>query len=285
MLKNESSERNYERKYEPDERYQELGTSARVWHVYNDEADKYDTDLVEGMSGSLDVLLIFAALFAGIITAFLSQTAQKLDVDTGGVTIALLNEIIALQRATTQNGVDVSSIPRASSTSTPSTLILWVNGLWFTSLNLSIASALLSVLAKQWFHQYSAFKPGSARERAFTRQFRFDGLEKWHVPLIVGLLPSILHASLGLFLLGLFIYLVDLRPSMAISVGILSISLGIVYLITILIPLVDVQCAYRTPLTDILSNILRYYCNQSVRVRHIYRLFEQLQDSLPGPSE
>lgn len=49
----------YEQKYPEDERYHELDENARVWHVYNDEAEAFDADIVSEAGHSLDVLLIF----------------------------------------------------------------------------------------------------------------------------------------------------------------------------------------------------------------------------------
>ncbi|KIK59939.1 hypothetical protein GYMLUDRAFT_1000336, partial [Collybiopsis luxurians FD-317 M1] len=88
----------------------------------------------------------------------------------------------------------------------PSKNDLWINGLFFASLSLSLATALLSVLVKQWLQAYSSISSGNAKERAVIRQFRFSGLEKWKVPEIIGILPLILHASLALFFVGLSLY-------------------------------------------------------------------------------
>ncbi|KAK0451129.1 hypothetical protein EV421DRAFT_1213347 [Armillaria borealis] len=52
-----------------------------------------------------------------------------------------------------------------------STTSIWVNGLWFTSLALSLTTALVSVLVKQWLHHYMALPSGTPRERSLLRQF------------------------------------------------------------------------------------------------------------------
>ncbi|KAJ7586316.1 hypothetical protein C8J56DRAFT_944360, partial [Mycena floridula] len=66
---------------------------------------------------------------------------------------------------------------------------IWITALFIASLSLSLATALLSVLIKQWLQAYSAVTQGSAMQRALIRQFRITGLKNWKVPEIIGVLP------------------------------------------------------------------------------------------------
>ncbi|KAJ7486932.1 hypothetical protein FB451DRAFT_957821, partial [Mycena latifolia] len=166
----------YRNKYAADPPCKELDPDARVWLVYNDESATFDNDMISESNDSLDILLVFAGLFAGVLTTFLSQTA-------GVIT------------------------PRSPDAPPLQPSALWINGLWFTSLTLSLATALLAVLAKQWLRQYSSFITGSIRTRALIRQFRYTSLEKWGVRLMIGLLPTLLHAALFIFLGGLVVLL------------------------------------------------------------------------------
>ncbi len=77
----------------------------------------------------------------------------------------------------------------------PATTDVWVNGLWFTSLFLSLTTALVAVLVKQWLHHYVALPSGTSRDRSFTRQFRYAGFQKWHVQVVIGLLPVLMHLA------------------------------------------------------------------------------------------
>lgn len=43
-------------------------------------------------------------------------------------------------------------------------------------------------------------------KRVFHRRFRYPGLNKWRVPVIIALLPSLLHVSLFLFLVGMSLF-------------------------------------------------------------------------------
>ncbi|KAF9067694.1 hypothetical protein BDP27DRAFT_1161848, partial [Rhodocollybia butyracea] len=123
---------------------------------------------------------------------------------------------------------------------------LWINGLWFTSLVISLSVALFAVLAKQWLRQYMSIITGTPKEQAFIRQFRFDGLEKWRVQPLIGMLPTFLHLALILFLGGLIIFLVPLNTAMACIVGAISVTVDLIYLVATVLPLFTVQCSYRT---------------------------------------
>ncbi|KAH8823661.1 hypothetical protein DL96DRAFT_234353 [Flagelloscypha sp. PMI_526] len=223
---------NYEEKYPEDAPEQELGEDARVFKVYNDLAEEYDRDMVRGFRDTLDSLLIFASLFSAVITTFVVQTAQALPTDQAVVTNHLLVDITTLLRANGNTTV-LAAIPPSTfgpDTSTFKTADIWINGLFFASLSLSLATALLSVLAKQWLQAYTAIIPGSAKEIALIRHLRFRGLEKWKMYEIIGALPLILHASLALFFAGLFIFVRTLYEG------------------SIVVPAIDLQCPYRVTL-------------------------------------
>ncbi|KIY66519.1 hypothetical protein CYLTODRAFT_354884, partial [Cylindrobasidium torrendii FP15055 ss-10] len=196
----------YEKKYPPDPRHQELSENARVWWMYNDEAAIFDADMVGEAADSLDILLVFAGLFSAVLTTFVVQTSQSLAPDNAAIAVALLFELVSVQRAAA-TGTSLVNIASANIAPSVTRSDVWVNALWFTSLALSLSSALFAVLSKQWLRQYTSFISGTARERAFIRQFRYDGMEKWAVRTIIGLLPTVLHLALGFFLLGLVIFL------------------------------------------------------------------------------
>ncbi len=106
-----------------------------------------------------------AGLFSAVVTTFVAQTSQSLQVDYGQVTATLLIELIDVQRSAS-NGSLVNTIPRSDLTFHPSTSDSWVNGLWFTSLSLSLATALFAVLTKQWIPGVPGGIPGNRQQQA-----------------------------------------------------------------------------------------------------------------------
>ncbi|KIK58376.1 hypothetical protein GYMLUDRAFT_171096 [Collybiopsis luxurians FD-317 M1] len=165
--------------------------------------DKLDSDRVEDWRDGLDALLVLGGLFSAVLTTFVVETSGRLDFDWGEVSANLLAESVALQRAA-MNGTPASEV--APSLLTPTSkfhaqpLDVALNILWFISLVLSLGTALSAVVAKQWIHQYIAVPTGTPEERAQIRHFRFMGLEKWHMALIIGLLPMFIHLSIANFL-------------------------------------------------------------------------------------
>ncbi|KAK0227919.1 hypothetical protein IW262DRAFT_1455102 [Armillaria fumosa] len=227
----------YEQKYPEDALYEETAPAARVWRTHEDESRIHDAIMVEESRDNVDVLLVFAGLFSAVVTTFVVQTSQSLQPDYSAMSASLLYESILVQRAIA-NGSPVNSIAPSPLNPTiafvPATTDVWVNGLWFTSLFLSLTTALVAVLVKQWLHHYVAIPSGTPRDRSFTRQFRYAGFQKWHVQVIIGLLPVLMHLALAMFLVGLeplFIYTA--------------------YVVTTILPIFSPQCPYRTPLCDL----------------------------------
>ncbi|KAJ3719231.1 hypothetical protein C8R42DRAFT_543167, partial [Lentinula raphanica] len=202
----------YEEKYDPDPLGDEMKENARVWKVYLDEAETHDFEMITGFRDTIDALLVFAALFSAVVTSFIIAAISSLQPDFGEITAKLLIEQTKLLRAA-GNTTLINSIPKSSvdlQNGSPGTNEIWINGLFFTSLALSLATALLSVLVKQWLQAYENLPSGNAKERAMIHHFRYTGLINWKVPEIIGILPLILHMSLGLFLIGLSLYVFEL---------------------------------------------------------------------------
>ncbi|SJL04841.1 uncharacterized protein ARMOST_08212 [Armillaria ostoyae] len=245
---------NYEGKYPEDAIYEETTPNARVWRTYEDESRIHDASMVEESRDNVDVLLVFAGLFSAVVTTFVAQTYQNLQVDYAAMSASLLYESVLVQRAIA-NGSSVNSIPPSpfnpTITFVPATTDVWVNGLWFTSLFLSLTTALVAVLVKQWLHHYVALPSGTPRDRSLTRQFRYAGFQKWHVQVIIGLLPVLMHLALAIFLVGLVIFLQPLQQALP---WVICAGTGLVYtayVVATILPIIFPQCPYRTPLCDL----------------------------------
>lgn len=220
---------------------------------------------------SLDVLLVFvrlfqnmmiftdnsqAGLFSVVLATFVAQTSQSLSTNFAAISTSALLEITLLLRAQT-NGASLDSVPITSLMSSPSGLEVWLNGLWVVSLTLSLGAALLTLLLKQWLRQYMSMISGGVRDRSHIRQYRFDGLQKWHVLTFVAVMPIILYIAVGLFLAGLVLFLIPLRPVIASVVGAITLVVYGTYIVTNVLPLLRTQCSYRTPFSDVL-NVIRH---------------------------
>lgn len=184
------------------------------------------------------------------MTSFIIATIDSLQPDYPAITALLLVEQVQLLRAA-GNLTTINAIPKSNmdlQNASPSSRDLWVNGLFLASLSFALATALLSVLVKQWLQAYSAMSFGNAQEKTLIRQFRFAGFIKWKVSEIIGVLPLILHTSLALFLIGLSVYFSELHSSLCWIVVSVTVVAFAVYLGSILIPTLWLDCPYRIPL-------------------------------------
>ncbi|TFY62200.1 hypothetical protein EVG20_g6786 [Dentipellis fragilis] len=249
---------NYEQKYPADELGKCLDDNARVWKVYLDEAKMMDDDMVEAWKDTVDVLLVFAGLFSAVVTTLVVQSSQSLQPDYSQVSAMLLTELVGLQRAMA-DGVSANTVAmsaqNATSGFTAARTDQWVNRLWFISLTFSLATALICVLVKQWLQYYVSPISGTSKKKAHIRHFCYAGLQKWHVSGIVGYLPIFMHIALLLFLIGLVLFLVPLDKVTAGMIGFLASSLYMMYLVANMLPAIYVDCAYKTPISDIMSHL------------------------------
>ncbi|TFK97371.1 hypothetical protein BDV98DRAFT_478432, partial [Pterulicium gracile] len=203
----------YESKYSTDAEGEGMAPNARVWRVYLDEAGHFDMDMVESIRDTVDIILVFAGLFSAVVSTLVGQASTALRPDYSHVTAALISELITIQRAMvagTVVGVVPPSMLNLDSPFIASSADRWVNGLWFVSLTFSLATALLSVLVKQWMQAYISPIFGTPHFQSRVRHFRYVGMQEWHVPLITGMLPILLHLALLLFFAGLIVLLFTL---------------------------------------------------------------------------
>lgn len=130
-----------------------------------------------------------------------------------------------------------------------------INCLWISSLIASLSTALIAILAKQWLAFYPVSDRENLREWAQLRQYRFDALQRWHVPVLIAVVPVLLHLSLMLFLAGLVVFLWDIDTGTMILAFVLSATTYGLYGFTTLSPVFWNSSPFRTPLTPVLSRM------------------------------
>lgn len=109
-----------------------------------------------------------------IIAQFLVASASSLQPDYNAVTASLLTELVLAQRAL-NSGNNVSAVAQSAlmygTSFAPSSSELWLNGLWFVSLALTLVTALVACVARQWLNHYAADVTGcSPKVQAITHQ-------------------------------------------------------------------------------------------------------------------
>ncbi|PBK85999.1 hypothetical protein ARMGADRAFT_890355, partial [Armillaria gallica] len=189
---------------------EEAGSTSSIWHAYLDESLIYDTDMLGNQRGQVNILLVFAGLFSAIMSAFIAQSTGNLQPDYEKLLAFLLFDHINIHLALA-SGISPDHITTSSTDPTthftPNPLDSCVNGLWFSSLTLSLATALFAVLADGWYCHYLSPIAGNPQVHACTQHLRYNGLLDWRVSTLIGFLPLMLHLSLFLFFVGLVLSL------------------------------------------------------------------------------
>ena len=159
----------------------------------------------------------------------------------------------------------------------------WINSLWFLSLILTLTSAVLGILAKQWIREYLRWNSATAqsRENVLVRQIRFEAWDKWHTSALISAVPVLLELAIILFVCGLTVFVWTLDIVVAI-VATISVAL-LLLLITILtlLPTIFKRCPYRSPT----AWAFIYLWNQAtMAATHIRQAYTQRIRSCPESS-
>ncbi|KAI5831930.1 hypothetical protein K523DRAFT_236395 [Schizophyllum commune Tattone D] len=245
-----ASDVDYEKKYAPDPHGEGYSHLAWVWSVYNDEAQIADRERV--WLQILDKNRYTADLFSAVVTTFVSQSSQALNLDYVQITASLVYELVLMQRAAASGGPgEVPAFPLSAESRTHQAADLWVNARRPISLIFALVTALIAVLAKQWIQHFDSRAHGATpRERACIRQYRLLGFERWKVPSIIAVLPALLAIALLLFLAGITVYVSPMDTTLFLVILVLTATTIGAYDGSIVLPILIPDCAYKTPITD-----------------------------------
>ncbi|KIO18149.1 hypothetical protein M407DRAFT_84242, partial [Tulasnella calospora MUT 4182] len=179
-----------------------LEKKTEFWKRYDRQADIHDNKMTEDLSENLDVLLIFAALFSAINTAFISLTMSGLSPDPQTETNALLRLLV--MRADNNTLTQADLYP----TSTRSSNSVIVNCLLYASLSCSLFAAVGAMMAKEWLQDFDRTgQTGPVEEQGRFRQHKFNGVQQWHLESIIRSFPNVLLLSVTLFFAGVCLFL------------------------------------------------------------------------------
>ncbi|KIP08575.1 hypothetical protein PHLGIDRAFT_57566, partial [Phlebiopsis gigantea 11061_1 CR5-6] len=124
------------------------------WYSMAKMVQDSDEAKIRDVKEDIDTLLVFAGLFSAVLSAFLVETYQALQPDSQQQIISLL-QVISSQNysfsAGMLNVISPAAIPP------PFHAPIWalrVNGLWFASLILSLATGSVGMLVKSWLREY-----------------------------------------------------------------------------------------------------------------------------------
>lgn len=152
-----------------------------------------------------------------------------------GFNVAYYPTVMAGSSQTSANG----SVPQTSD--------LAINALWFTSLALTLTSASVGIVAKQWLDEYRKGNWRNAKNRLQVRQYRIQGMEAWRVVGIIHLQSPLLQVALLLFVVGLLILLWKLHVVIAIIPTVCFCIWWTFWFASTVLPTFFPSCPYRSP--------------------------------------
>ncbi|KAG1866908.1 hypothetical protein F4604DRAFT_1585203, partial [Suillus subluteus] len=170
---------------------------SKFWATYKTVSDEYDDDMLERCNKNMDIILIFAGLFATVNIAFM-LAMQLNPSDTTNVLLAQFILNIPDGHSATQPMIRLSSTGFSSSK-------LWMQVLMYASLALTLLAAYGAVMGKQWLGHYKTthFGGGSIQDRYEQRHCKFQELKAWQFKNVLWSFPVLLQISLLLFALSL----------------------------------------------------------------------------------
>ncbi|PVF96693.1 hypothetical protein CPB86DRAFT_662180, partial [Serendipita vermifera] len=227
---------------------------SSIWEVYVNEAVVVDNGLVKDWTSSLNFLLIFAAIFSSVLSAFIIESKQMLEQDPADVMVDALIFFI-------NNTANGTHTPYSTPPFSAPPHAVSVNCLFFASLSASIMAALASVVSLQWVAEYDTAisRTGSSPEdRARRRQFRYGGMEKWKMKEIIAALPILLYCSLVLFFVGLAQWMWSIHKTVGEVVFGGTMLGGVFYLVTTILAVVFPSCPYRAPIVRWIYVLLHF---------------------------
>ncbi|KAJ7235132.1 hypothetical protein C8J57DRAFT_1572593 [Mycena rebaudengoi] len=225
-----------------------LQASANLWAIYNAEAERYNGVLVKSWRGDMDGILIFSGLFSASLTAFLIESYKTLLPDTGDVSATLLFQITRQLAAISNNVPLLVKTAETSVPFMPTRAAHVCNMLWFISLSLSFACALLATFVKQWAQEFlhkSQMCP-SPPYRARVVAFLHSGLRRFGMHTVVRMIPILLQASFLFFFAGLTTFLLPINHILMYTMIMVLALLVAIYTIPTVLPLIWLNCPGQT---------------------------------------
>jgi len=229
--------------------------ASQAWAKCAEEVWRREEATVQMWKDQISTLLTFAGLFSAALTAFNVQYYVYLLPQTPEVSIQLLTAIHgqlsiltanAGETGLTQTTSKVISDSESCAVQSVPKHALTVNTLWFSALVFSLSAASLAISASEWLLHHTDRSASMSRQSVRVWYFRRRGIEKWHVPFIISILPVLLQISLALFLVGLIELLWSVDTTIGAVIASLVITLLAAQIFTTFIPASAPDCPFKT---------------------------------------
>jgi hypothetical protein len=205
-------------------------------------------------------------LFAGVLTSFLAQSIQNLQVNPVEQSAYYQQQSVAILAQISQQIASITpQVPIASTPPLPypafepSFSDIRVNAFWLVGLVCSLFAALLAILIQQWVRSYMQVfqRYDHPLKRARFRQFFFEGANGMRK--LAKQVPRLIHVSLFLFLLGLCDSMLNTNTTVGVTTAVPICLCGTIYLYSVTVHLTDRQSPYTTLIPPPIFFLIRQY--------------------------
>ncbi|KAH9061777.1 hypothetical protein EDB83DRAFT_878788 [Lactarius deliciosus] len=246
-----------------------------LWTLYGKEAQIHDKARFESLAADMNGVPTFAGLFAAVLTSFLVQSIQNLQVNPAQESTYYQQQSVAMlaqisqQIASITPQVSIPLPPPPYSAIPPSSSDIRVNVCWLIGLVCSLSAALFAILVQHWVRSYMQVFQRYDRplKRARFRQFYFEGAKR--IQLMADTVPMLMHFSLFLFFGGLGDFMLSLDTTVGVATVVPAYACGVFYLSDALARLVDPQSPNHSPISRRVliwaQNFARGYSNRRTR--------------------
>ncbi|KAJ2915257.1 hypothetical protein MD484_g5180, partial [Candolleomyces efflorescens] len=236
----------------------EFNYDSKIWALYLEDAERAAKERVELMkSGLLDSILIFAGLFAGVVSSFVIDARRDIQIDSEQ---NLLSDIRDVLRNPGSSVIDIVHIPVSAT---------WISALWLVSLYLTLFSAIMGILAKAWL---ANLIPTSTRRQASDayRRYKLDIESTSYLQPAITLMFLLIQIASIMFLVGLIVQGWNDQQTLGHVLLALCLIGFLIYLFMGFLPLVTSLSSFRTPLSDLVSlKILWTQATHTVNIKDI----------------
>ncbi|PPQ66135.1 hypothetical protein CVT24_000222 [Panaeolus cyanescens] len=259
------------------------------WEEAMHMIQKEDDALCDAWNAEIQNLLIFSGLFSAVVTAFAVETQKLLQDDPEVATVLLLAEL-GTHFLPNSTVTDKIADPFRSSPSDRQSFR--INCFIFSSLIISLGTALVGIIVLQWIRSYRKPERSYDREGISLREARHQAFDKWGVPAIIAYLPVALGGSFIVFLVGLVDFLQTMNNVLAIVIGSFVLGIVVFLLVTTFLPAFHIiffpshpipLCAYQSAQSMLCCRLLTKFSSirewtELISEIHKERSTEQIRD-------
>ncbi|KAJ2920837.1 hypothetical protein H1R20_g16257, partial [Candolleomyces eurysporus] len=210
---------------------------SNIWSLYLEDAERAAKERVELMkSGLLDSVLLFAGLFAGVVSSFVIDARRDIQDDSEQ------NLLSDIRDALRGSPIEVVRIPISAS---------WISALWLVSLYLTLFSAIMGILAKAWLANLIPTNTRRQASDAYNR-YKLDTECTYYLQPAITFMFLLIQIASILFLVGLVIQSISDHQTLGHVLLGFCLSGGLIYLTMGCLPFVTSLSSFRTPLSDLL---------------------------------